>query len=147
MNRARAALCGLALALGAVGAAADDDPWLALFSRCTGSMSETAKALWTEFPDARRGFAAEAAMLAIQELDADAAGYLESWSRFRPRSVVVSEMCAMADVQAAMLEALKRGDKAALDELQERFDGLLLEMTEAEEERQRTLYRMFGIDR
>ena len=147
MNRARAALCGLALTLGAAGAAADDDPWLALFSRCTGSMSETAKALWAEIPEEERGFGEEVAMLAMQELDADPAGYLESWSMFRHRSVVVSEVCALADVAAAMPEALKRGDEAAFVELKERVAGLLLEMTEADEERQRALQRMFGIDR
>ena len=85
MNRARAALCGLTLALGVAGAAADDDDWLALFSSCVVSISDLSMALWTEFPDVvgapptgeERSFEEEAALLK-REVEADPAGFLET---------------------------------------------------------------------
>ena len=141
MNRARAALCGLTLALGAAGAVADDDDWLALFSSCVVSTSDLSMALWTEFPDfigapptgEERSFEEEAALLK-REVEADPAGFLETVAEGRPRSVVVSEWCAVAALLANFLgwaeqanEAEKRGDEAALVELEQRFDKLILE--------------------
>ena len=74
--------------------------WPALFSRCVGSLFESATALWAELPEEKRGFKEEAAMLAMRELDADPAGFLESWALFRPRAAVVTEVCVAAGAPA-----------------------------------------------
>ena len=52
MNRTRATLCGVALAVCAAGAAADDDGFEARFERCLGDLVFTFGEMAAEFPDA-----------------------------------------------------------------------------------------------
>ena len=109
---ARGALCGLALALGAAGAAAGDDSYAA-GGDCVERFRESATAMRAEFPGFGRYF-----------------GALE-----------MSEVCALADLMAAMVDANRRGDEAALDELKERFAE---SEREREERRQRAIDWLFG---
>ena len=132
MNRARAALCGLALALGASGAAADDadDPWLALFSHCVGSLSESITAIWARFPGEEHRFAREFTLLRMREMKADPARHLVLWTRGGvSRQDVVSNICAAADSSSAALKALERGDEAAFVELREPASRILGALT------------------
>ena len=130
MNRALAGLCGLALALGASGAAADDDPWPALFTRCVGSLSESITAIWARFPGEEERFEREVALLRMREMkiavEADPAGHLMLWTGGGvSRQDVVSDICAAADSSSAALEALERGDEAAFVESIERANRIL----------------------
>ena len=126
MNRALAGLCGLALALGASGAAADDDPWPALFTRCVGSLSESTTAIWARFPGEEHRFAREFTLLRMREMKADPAGHLMLWTGGGvSRQDVVSDICAAADSSSAALEALERGDEAAFVESIERANRIL----------------------
>ena len=127
MNRARAALCGLALAACASGAAADDD-YEALFARCVGSVIETHLAMAAEFPGpGSGGFEQEAALLALRKMQADPGAALRSEFIFglRGNAEVVSDVCAMADFWAGLLDAMRRDDKAAGCRLLERYDERL----------------------
>ena len=55
--------------------------------------------------------------------------------------IEMSEVCALADLMGAMVDAKRRGDEAALDELKERFAAL---EREREERNQRVIDWLFG---
>ena len=121
MNRARAALCGLALALAgcapAPRAPAPQNDHEALLARCIGTMIETRVALQEEFPERGGGEGPrqhEAALLDLRKAQADPRAALwDAWRHEgRSRSEVVSDTCALADALEAGLDAIRRGDDA-----------------------------------
>ena len=104
MNWARAGLCGLAL--GASGAAADDDRLVAMFARCLGSVIESYEALAAEYPDKHGGFETELLLGEMRAMQEDPEGTLRS----APKSPFkhVQEMCAAADKGLLWREAERR---------------------------------------
>ena len=112
MNRARAALCGLALAVCAAGAAADDE-YEASLVRCAGKTIEALETLAAEFPDRydeRARLKQEAFILNMRAVMVDPKGTLLSSSK-SPTGVVL-EICSGTVVS-----------EMALDEARQRRDG------------------------
>ena len=103
MNRARAALCGLALALGAAGAAAEGDGLAALLEGCAGSLVGRLEAIATEFPAFQSNEVA-IELFAARRIYGDPAGFLRQW---KPRTV--SAVCSAADEVDAIGAELRSG--------------------------------------
>ena len=130
-------------ALGASDAAADDDGYEELFGRCLGIAIEAITAAQAERSSERLGqLESEALLLQLREMHEDPAGALEDeTSIFYSKFDAVSDACFLADNSAAALDAMRRGDEAALGEVKERFDK---REREREEEQQRMLDLLFG---
>ena len=104
MNRARAALCGLALALGAAGAAAD--PIEMMFVRCVERLTETYRAAGAEFPDLYTESEMESTLHKLRIMRENPAGVF----LLSPKSkrAIVVETCVMAGNMEADLEKRRR---------------------------------------
>ena len=123
-------------ALGASGAAAADDGYTGLFGRCVGSLIETVTAARAEglANEHMAGHTGELMLLKLREMYADPAGALEGETGlFIGEFEVVANTCFLADTSAAMLAARRNGNKAAYDELQERWDEKQREIDEKRE--------------
>ena len=109
MNRARAALCGAALAVCAAGAAADDDAGAGVLDGCAGSLAEHLEAIETEFPAFRSNEVGLVLRLArgTQEKGADVLGSSEL--NDRDRRVLILLFCSLADDVGAVGAELRNG--------------------------------------
>ena len=108
---ARGALAGLVLAaLGASGAAAQDDGLLAVFEGCVGGLVGNLEAIGSEFPGFRSGEVRLESFVA-GAVHTDPAGFLAS-RRGAEALDDVRVACTAADDIAAVLGALRNGQSA-----------------------------------
>lgn len=115
---ARGPLAGLALAaLGASGAAAEDDGLASILEGCVGNVVTSLEAIRAEFPDfVPNQF--ELMLFGARQNHADLEGFVARQID-RSRMEVVSGVCVAADLGAFMLEILRRGDRSEVEVLRQ----------------------------
>ena len=138
MNRARAALCGLALCglalAGCAPAVSTRAAVEASFAGCVGTMIETYVAMQAEFPgQGGSAYEYEALLHSLRKAQARPGLALAQELR-QGRSVAETlvNTCEMANLSAAVLDAKRRGDKAEMCRLFAHYDGPMSHQTWSE---------------